>query len=202
VTAPIEAGSAGQPIDRQCTAKSNRTGQRCKRAACKGGRVCATHGGRAPQVKRKATERVIEERARAAAADYVPAASELVDPVGTLLKVAGEVLGFKAFVGQRLAELQADSWRYRGEQGEQLRAEVALYERALDRATKVLIEINRLGLEQRKQAFDERQGVELAAVIHRILDRLVLTPEQMDLMRVVVPEELRKIDHAITGGAG
>lgn len=45
------------PADRRCTAKS-RSGERCKKAAIKGGKVCATHGGRARQVKAKAAERV------------------------------------------------------------------------------------------------------------------------------------------------
>ena len=43
---------------RRCTAKANRTGRRCARAAIFGGTVCPTHGGSAPQVKRAAAERL------------------------------------------------------------------------------------------------------------------------------------------------
>ena len=42
----------------RCTAHSPRTGQPCKRAPIRGGTVCATHGGSAPQVKAKAKERL------------------------------------------------------------------------------------------------------------------------------------------------
>ncbi len=44
----------------RCTAKANSTGKNCRRRAIKGGRVCQVHGGAAPQVKRKAAERLRE----------------------------------------------------------------------------------------------------------------------------------------------
>lgn len=44
----------------KCTAHSARTGLPCKRDAIAGGTVCPTHGGRAPQVKKKAQERLRE----------------------------------------------------------------------------------------------------------------------------------------------
>jgi hypothetical protein len=43
---------------RQCTAHSTRTGERCKKVPIRGGYVCPTHGGSAPQVKQKAEERL------------------------------------------------------------------------------------------------------------------------------------------------
>ena len=44
--------------DRQCTATAKSTGERCQRAAIKGGSVCHVHGGATPQVKQKAQERL------------------------------------------------------------------------------------------------------------------------------------------------
>ncbi len=48
----------GEPRPRQCTAMSHRSGQRCRKSAIKGGTVCATHGGSAPQVRLKARQRL------------------------------------------------------------------------------------------------------------------------------------------------
>ena len=46
----------------RCTA-STRAGGPCKRWAIKGGTVCPSHGGSAPQVRRKAAERLVEMEA-------------------------------------------------------------------------------------------------------------------------------------------
>lgn len=61
---PTPKGIQGVPgsknPDRRCSATVRSTGLQCKRAAIKGGSVCTTHGGNAPQVKKKAKERLLE----------------------------------------------------------------------------------------------------------------------------------------------
>lgn len=59
-----------QPLDRrdllhdlqagetQCTARSKRTGKRCKAPSMLGGNVCRAHGGAAPQTRAKAQRRL------------------------------------------------------------------------------------------------------------------------------------------------
>ena len=53
-----ELGLLPEPV--KCSART-RTGNPCSRSPIKGGTVCASHGGRAPQVKRKAQERLLKE---------------------------------------------------------------------------------------------------------------------------------------------
>lgn len=61
---PPAVGIAGVPgsknPERRCTATSAASGERCKRAAIKGGFVCTSHGGASPQVRKKAKERLLE----------------------------------------------------------------------------------------------------------------------------------------------
>lgn len=42
----------------QCTARSKRTGEQCKRPSMLGGNVCRSHGGAAPQTRAKAQRRL------------------------------------------------------------------------------------------------------------------------------------------------
>lgn len=57
--------STPKPIHRLCTAHSPRTGKPCKKYPIAGAVVCRMHGGAAPQVKRKALERLMELQDRA-----------------------------------------------------------------------------------------------------------------------------------------
>lgn len=48
-----------------CKAKSSRTGKPCRKYAIRGGTVCRTHGGAAPQVEKAAAQRVRDMLAEA-----------------------------------------------------------------------------------------------------------------------------------------
>lgn len=52
VRAAVESGNV------QCSARSKRTGNRCRRPAMLGGNVCRAHGGNAPQTRAKAQRRL------------------------------------------------------------------------------------------------------------------------------------------------
>ncbi len=55
---PVEAVD---PMENRCHA-TNRRGNQCAKPAIQGGTVCRMHGGAAPQVQRKAAERLAEAR--------------------------------------------------------------------------------------------------------------------------------------------
>lgn len=57
MSTPMDTGTPGQR--RVCTAKRS-NGEPCNKPPIKGGTVCATHGGSAPQVRKKAALRLLE----------------------------------------------------------------------------------------------------------------------------------------------
>lgn len=190
---PINPTSSATPIKDRCTGRSSRTGEPCKNWPMKGSKVCHAHGGRAKQVKAAAKRRILEQETRRAAAAWIAGTEPIDSPLEALLEVAREITGFKDYLAGRVEELR-ESWRYRSDGGEQLRAEVALYERALDRTAKVLVDINRLGLDERRQALAEQQGALIASAMLRVLDALDLTPDQQARAVDVMPRELRALE--------
>jgi hypothetical protein len=113
------------------------------------------------------------------------------DPVEALAHLAGEVWAAKEFFRSKIDEL-----RYQSATGEQLRSEVALYERALDRCMKVLDVMARLNISDRRTEIAEQQAVMIASAVQRMFDRLGLTYRQQQLAMTIVPEELRAITAA------
>lgn len=152
--------------------------------------ACKLHGGSTKNHQAAAKT----EMTRRAAAQWVRDAAPITNPAEALLNVAREINGFKDYLADRVSEIRAESWRYSGAQAEQLRAEISLYERALDRTARVLIDVNRLGLEAQRDAFNRQQGVVLAGAVQRILDALDLNAEQRALVPQVVPQVLRQIE--------
>lgn len=180
---------------RRCTARSKRSGERCKRAAIVGGTVCSAHGGKAPAVAAKALQRVAAAEAQAFVEAQVGARGpmSLGEVYRELLRTAALAVEWRNILEAKVAELQ--QWRYQaaGPGTEQIRAEITLFERAMDRAAKVLELVARLDIDARATALNERQGQLVVALLYRVFEALELTPEQRAKVPQVVPNEIRRI---------
>jgi hypothetical protein len=81
-----------RPVGRaQCTAKSKRSGERCKRAPVRGLSVCSMHGGKTPASQAK-SKRIQEQRRAQAAARRLGTPVE-VDPGQALLDALYSAMG-------------------------------------------------------------------------------------------------------------
>lgn len=130
---------------------------------------CRKHLGNAPTVAKAAERERLEDRARAELArlDVTP----VDNPLEELQKLAGRVLAWEEVIGGLVNGLSGI--RYESEHGgEQLRAEVALLERAMDRCERVLVAMARLNIDERLVRVTERQGSLLVEAVKGALDDL------------------------------
>jgi hypothetical protein len=139
-----------------CGAKT-RAGHPCLNAPLTGGTRCRMHGGATPRARDAARRRVAEQEATAAARVLLRAAAPVDNPLAAILQLAGEALAWlEALREQAQARLDAGDLVSVGENGESVRAEVALYERALDKAASVLNLAATKNVEARLTALAER----------------------------------------------
>lgn len=153
-----------------CSATSTTTGERCGRAPAPGSDVCKRHGAAAPQVKAAAARRVAEAKiVEQASAELARLNVEPIgDPLAELSKLAGQAVAWKDRMGARVNKLT--EIRYEGGLGtEQLRAEIALFERAMDRCASVLTGMARLDIDERMTGIRSRTADMLTAALEAAL---------------------------------
>ena len=175
----------------QCTATSSQSGQRCKARPMAGATVCSTHGGRAPQVRAKAAERLLEAKIRGelAKAEITP----ITDPAAAYADLAAEQWAFKELARQQLVVLE--SWgSYSEALGEQVRPAVQVYTQALAATQKVLADMLRIGLSaEALRAAKERPSREQAEALGRVIDGLLGGLDLSAEQRARVPAALADV---------
>lgn len=178
-----------------CKAKAKSTGNQCGNLAIIGGTVCRIHGGSAAHVKAKAAERVTEHKARGELGkldSLLGPAEPVENPLLELQSLAGEAKRWKELMSARVAGLT--SVGYQGPTGEQVKAEVALLERAMDRMVHVLGIIAKLNIDERLMRIDQEQAQRMSTTLIEALDAVLgwlgLTSEHFDEARGIVAKRI------------
>lgn len=152
---------------------------------------CKRHRGNTPSHRKQAHRMLAESRAAASLAEM--GVTPIGNPLVAFADLAAEAVALKDHFAGLVAQLRNDLRYEDAKGGEQLRAEVALYERAMDRAAKLLAEWVRLGLEERMVAITQAQAERVITAIDAILDRLELTDAQRSRAVIEVPSVLREL---------
>jgi hypothetical protein len=123
----------------RCAAHKN-TGDPCMRWPRDEEPVCRLHGGESPQVKRVGAER---RAAKAAQADAAAALGytmdgKVEDPLGAMEGLAAMAIAMTEALAARVNDLTRLRFVADGPGTEQLRSEVALLERSMDRTARML----------------------------------------------------------------
>lgn len=182
--APMDPGGT----KRRCTARRT-NGEPCKNAPMRGGLVCRKHGGGTPQARAGASLRLAEQSIRRELAQIGVASVD--DPFTELSRLAGEVVSFKNRLAEKVNELTALRYEASGAGTEQLRSEVVLFERALDRCAAVLGMITKLGIDERMARVSERQAEAMKRALDAALAAAGLSGPAAVEARRVIARELR-----------
>lgn len=186
MTDPTRELAAREP--RACGAKT-RSGAPCKTAPVDGADRCRMHGGNTAKAKERALTAMLAGELKRM--DFEP----MTDPLGAYADLAGEVWAFKELCREQINRLT--TWvGFTKDEEEHARALVVIYERALDRASKMLHEMLRLGLDaqalrQAKERPSREQAEAFSGVLDRLLGELGLSDEQRDRVPAALADALR-----------
>lgn len=152
--------------------------------------ACRLHGGSTVTQTVGAARRRAEADVRAVLAELdIPAVE---DPLAALLELAGQVIAWQKATATLVNGLE--ELRYEDSKGsEQLRSEVVLYERAMDRAVNVLAAIARLNIEERLARVTERQADAVIDAIDAALAAVGVTGQDAARAKQAAARHLRSV---------
>lgn len=160
-----------------------------------GSGVCYWHGGRSFSVSHKALRRTTLTN--------VAKINEVVEgqlifpdnPYDTLNSILITCRHFLEIVENKVNNIEDGEWRYKDKAGaEQLRSEIALYERAMDRTVRAANALAKLNLEERFAKLSEQQAASMMYIVSEVFRRMGLDELQREqarqLVTIVVQEML------------
>ena len=178
---------------RRCSATSKRSAERCKKWAEKGTSTCKFHGSKAPQVQRKAKQRLaLETLGEWLAKEHLD--PEDVDPLEVLLDSLGRSYTAAKFLGSMVRSLEDITGpNHLGDAVPHVYVE--MWETERDRAARLAAKAIELGVREMQVRLSERQGQMIAQIFAAALDdaSLGLTPEQRNTGRKLVARHLRTL---------
>ncbi len=119
------------------------------------------------------------------------------NPLQQLQLLAAETLRYKEILADKVEELR--SWTYENiDNHEDIRAILSAYERALERAQRAMVDMARLGIQERLVRLSEVQAELIKGVIMAVLDsrEMGLSRELRQTGRTILARELA----AVTSG--
>lgn len=161
--------------------------------------MCKVHGANLGSHQSKlAAGRVVEGRvAERVGAIMAEHGEELLNPVPVenplteLQQLAGEIVTFKNIARKALAYLATSNWRYeKSRMGEQTRAEILVYERALDRCERILVNLAKLHIEDQLTRIRLAQVLRIERALNAALQASGADVEGQDAARQVLRREL------------
>lgn len=177
----------------------------------RGQKRCARHGGKSPQAKAAAERRLAHAEAERELENAVTTLGlpQDIDPGKALLDEIARTYGIVQWLQAKVRELEPDEliWgkvSHRSGVGPEgpvditeHRADFHAYYQLYLTERKHLVAVSaaalKAGIEERRVRLAESQGDLVAQAIRSILDALNLTPAQLELVPLIVPQTLRSL---------
>lgn len=194
---PRERAIAPADGKRRCKAKSKNSGKQCRRYAIEGGTVCPTHGGSAPHVKAAAARRLEAARLEADATAALAWLGEkaITDPLDELGRLATESRALTTALGARVNALRGIT-EYDLKDSPSIKAELQLYERAMDRTHRMLDSLIKAGYMERQMKIAEDEATIISGIMRRVFQQVGMTQAQQRKAGVLLVEEFKALEAA------
>jgi hypothetical protein len=173
-----------------------RKGMPCRRLPTTGLTVCTVHGGRAPQTRRKAAQRMAEQAAEQLVRTFgTPVAN--ADPGVIILERISVLAGHVRWLQTRVENLQEEEvvWgttiiKTGGQDEGSTEAAapnvwVTLYDRWSGQLTRLCIDALKVGLKEREVRIAEQQGAAICTLLDGLLTELGHNPDDPQTAAVV-----------------
>ena len=186
--------SVGPTPEQQCKAFARTTGKRCGAYKLPGLDICRMHGAtnEARAIgKMRIAAKEIDRKANAMLAHE--GIEPVEDPLAELSKLASASGALMQALGARVNAL-ADLEHYDAKNSPTIRAEVQLYERAMDRTHRLLDSLVKHGYVERQIQIQESEAMLVAGVLRRVIAALGLTPEQQKTAQSLLAAEFRALE--------
>jgi hypothetical protein len=174
----------------RCTAHT-RAGNPCNGRPVDGQTVCRMHGGSSPQAIAAAAERKADAKADELMRKLWPGLANqapVKDPVDLLARTAAALEHMADVVGERVNELHGRVGG--GKDLTQLRAEVILLDRLLDKLLKAGEGMARLGIAERHVELEQERALMVTTAFRAAIGMLQLPPADRDLVIRTFLEQL------------
>jgi hypothetical protein len=202
----------GDARSRRCTghitgvAHPDLAGERCRRIARPGQDVCDKHGGSTRHAKLAAARRMLEAELMTLAEAMIGAPVD--NPLTELAALAGRARAWMELLQARVEKLLETSEseerdgggdakkqgiRYQAGAGEQVRAEIQLYERAMDRLGKFLADYGRLNIDERLSQIEESKAELILKAIDAALAQAGVVGSKAAEAKQVAARHLRAV---------
>lgn len=130
---------------------------------------------------------LIEKRTRIPEKDYQTTALE------RMVEAIDRVLEFEQATQRLVADLDPSDWRYEDRRGgEQIRSEVVLYERALDRTANVLHQISKMAIAEKMVSLGKAQTELMVKILMGTITEMNMSVEDTKRIQSILLSKLKE----------